>query len=356
MELAAQPVFTVVAQPQGKSSPQLSAVRTFSVNLVQECDQPTATSGTLSLTMYFTNAPFRGILSAITLSGTNANLFRIVSPTSAPAIIPIQGLPIIIGFSSNTAGTYVAQLTILTSDSTGMPIGDTLVVNYTAVRRGGKKTFQVLQPILDFGIVQPNTTATRTFDYMRNTGTEPLEWVFAVNPSPEFTIVNTNPAPVPIIQPFTSSAFFLVKQLPNEILSLTIRFNGRQMGTMISLPLSGVERVCNIPQDATLRATTQPVSVREQNNTAGLRTAIFPTQPNPASDRTTLRFVLAEPSTVTLRVYSALGIEVQAIAARQYEKGEHLVEFDTANLPQGVYFCTLQTPKQSLTQTLTILH
>jgi serine protease AprX len=125
---------------------------------------------------------------------------------------------------------------------------------------------------------------------------------------------------------------------------------------MISLPLSGVERVCNIPQDATLRATTQPVSVREQNNTAGLRTAIFPTQPNPASDRTTLRFVLAEPSTVTLRVYSALGIEVQTIAARQYEKGEHLVEFDTANLPQGVYFCTLQTPKQSLTQTLTILH
>ncbi|MFN7609514.1 MAG: hypothetical protein ACK5QX_01045, partial [bacterium] len=68
-----------------------------------------------------------------------------------------------------------------------------LIVSYNA--RRGKKEFQAVQQILDFGSVPPNTTATKTFEYLRNTGTEPMEWQISSKPSPYFTILNTIPAP-----------------------------------------------------------------------------------------------------------------------------------------------------------------
>lgn len=335
-QLAAQSVFTVIADSHGKSTRQLNGKRVFSSTMVQVCDQPVSTSGSLIIQNGL-GSPIGGRITSLALSGTNATLFRVVTPSTTVANVSLAGVPITVEFNSNTAGTYSAQLTIATSDSTGQPLQDTVVVTYTA--RRGKKEFQALQQTLDFGLVPPNITATKTFELLRNTGTEPIEWQLNPNPSTEFTIANTIPAPKILTIP-SSQATFIVTLPPNETLSLNLRFNGRQMGTTIIVALALADNTCGKIQTVSLRAATQPVSVRESNSSAP---SLALTQyPNPFATQTTLEYDLPAPQHVRLALYSPLGQELLTLVDEWQYAGRHSVSADMSSFASGVYVARLQ--------------
>lgn len=64
--------------------------------------------------------------------------------------------------------------------------------------------------------------------------------------------------------------------------------------------------------------------------------------PNPFSQRTTIRYTLAEATDVRIEVYDALGRRVAVLAESLQEAGPHETSFDGSGLPSGVYLYRLQ--------------
>lgn len=69
---------------------------------------------------------------------------------------------------------------------------------------------------------------------------------------------------------------------------------------------------------------------------------LAPAFPNPARGATSLRYGLPARERVTLSLYSVLGQRVATLADGEQEPGWHLVRYEDARLPSGVYFVRLQ--------------
>lgn len=60
--------------------------------------------------------------------------------------------------------------------------------------------------------------------------------------------------------------------------------------------------------------------------------------PNPFNPTTTVRYSIAKPSHVLLRVYDVLGSEVQTLVNEDQSAGEKMVRINAGNLASGLYF------------------
>jgi photosystem II stability/assembly factor-like uncharacterized protein len=67
--------------------------------------------------------------------------------------------------------------------------------------------------------------------------------------------------------------------------------------------------------------------------------------PNPFNPTTTIEFQIPERSFVKLTVFNALGQEVAVLVNEEKQAGIHRIQFNGSNLPTGVYFYRLETPK-----------
>jgi hypothetical protein len=77
--------------------------------------------------------------------------------------------------------------------------------------------------------------------------------------------------------------------------------------------------------------------------------------PNPFNEKTMISFELPASSYVSLKVYNALGAEVNELAGKKYPSGKHIVEFDAQNLSKGIYFYTLKANNFSASKKMVIL-
>lgn len=79
------------------------------------------------------------------------------------------------------------------------------------------------------------------------------------------------------------------------------------------------------------------------------------TYPNPASKATTIRYNLANATTVTLRVYDAAGrLIVTPLDGKKHKAGVHELKLDVSKLSKGIYYATMQD-KEGKKQTIKIV-
>ncbi|MBL8000109.1 MAG: T9SS type A sorting domain-containing protein, partial [Candidatus Kapabacteria bacterium] len=80
--------------------------------------------------------------------------------------------------------------------------------------------------------------------------------------------------------------------------------------------------------------------------------------PNPADQRTTLRFMLDNERTVAIAVYDISGARVMELAdGQQYQRGETTVALDVSSLSSGAYFVSIISNRgEQATQRLIIQH
>ena len=79
--------------------------------------------------------------------------------------------------------------------------------------------------------------------------------------------------------------------------------------------------------------------------------------PNPASQRTTIRFSVPEPSTVSLEVYDLLGRRVATLKRDDDVKaGWHSVRVNASRLASGTYFYRLRADDELETKKLVVVH
>jgi alpha-L-fucosidase 2 len=76
--------------------------------------------------------------------------------------------------------------------------------------------------------------------------------------------------------------------------------------------------------------------------------------PNPFNGKTNISFEIPAKEHVSLKVFNIYGEEVSELAGRKFSQGVHLVEFDSGNLPDGIYFCRIKAGKNSSSQKMII--
>lgn len=77
--------------------------------------------------------------------------------------------------------------------------------------------------------------------------------------------------------------------------------------------------------------------------------------PNPFNPSTTIAYVLGESAHVTITVHSADGRLVSTLVSGTVPAGTYTASFDAKNLSSGVYLYRMQTPKNVITRTMTLV-
>jgi hypothetical protein len=236
-----------------KTGTKLTETRVFTAVFPDQlCNSPVVTNGTVFITASGGGNRLSGSIISAQISGAHASDFQLIRPAALPAPVSnSSGALIELRFNGSAFGTRTAQLTITTADSTGTPLPDTILVNLIAYR--GLRSFELIQQTFDFGTLPPNTQSVRTFDWLRNTGTEPLSWSITTNFDPRFTVLSANPSPILFLGPPTR---FVTTIQPGEILSLTIRFNGAPAGQYVDQSFSPSDVQCQIQRTFRLLAST----------------------------------------------------------------------------------------------------
>jgi hypothetical protein len=212
-----------------------------------------------------------GQVVSITISGPHASDFRILAPSTLPAPVLAQrnGILITLQFNGSDIGERRATATIVTVDSTGAPIPNNVILNLFANR--GRRTFELLQQNIDFGTLPPNTPATRTIPWLRNTGTVPITWQFSPDFNPRFRVLSTVPASV-----LDAGRRFLTTVQPGETMQLTMQFLGDLAGQMPSANFNPTDVECGPSLDFQVRAAVSqnPPNITARNIVQGVETPI----------------------------------------------------------------------------------
>ncbi len=100
--------------------------------------------------------------------------------------------------------------------------------------------------------------------------------------------------------------------------------------------------------------------ITEQENNNHLITALYVPRPNPTINIAKISFSLAEPQKITLKIYDASGRLVKTLANSHLERGIYNIIWNGKNnyeqqVAEGIYFYTLETPKQKFTRKLILM-
>jgi formylglycine-generating enzyme required for sulfatase activity len=94
-----------------------------------------------------------------------------------------------------------------------------------------------------------------------------------------------------------------------------------------------------------------PTGIKNEPANSGLS---FQTYPNPCKHSATIYFDLPESGKVKICIYNSLGKLVAIPADGILTSGSHSFEWNAANSPAGIYFCTLQAENQVFTKSIIV--
>jgi len=78
--------------------------------------------------------------------------------------------------------------------------------------------------------------------------------------------------------------------------------------------------------------------------------------PNPVNNTASIRIALPERSSLSISIYNSTGQEVRKLADNvMTDQGEHLFEFNTSDLPGGIYHCMLSTGEQKISKKIVVI-
>ncbi|MCL4279788.1 MAG: T9SS type A sorting domain-containing protein, partial [Ignavibacteriaceae bacterium] len=82
---------------------------------------------------------------------------------------------------------------------------------------------------------------------------------------------------------------------------------------------------------------------------------LYQNYPNPFNPETTIKFQIAKPGFVQLKIYDLLGNEVANLVDGYKTSGVYSINFMAQDLPSGIYFYKLDSNQYSETKKLVIL-
>jgi outer membrane protein assembly factor BamB len=110
----------------------------------------------------------------------------------------------------------------------------------------------------------------------------------------------------------------------------------------------------NIWSAGIVKVCCPPIGVENESSRTELRLELF-IHPNFAGSNTSISFGIPTGTHVLLEVYDVTGRLVQELAKGTRSAGEHTVEWNAADLADGVYFCKLTTKTGILSRKLVLI-
>ena len=98
-----------------------------------------------------------------------------------------------------------------------------------------------------------------------------------------------------------------------------------------------------------------PVGISNTNNVIPEKFSLEQNYPNPFNPTTRINYELPITNYVSLKVYDALGNEVETLVNEHQNAGSYSVDFNAAALPSGIYFYKLVTEKFSETKKMILV-
>jgi len=134
------------------------------------------------------------------------------------------------------------------------------------------------------------------------------------------------------------NSFYIMTQEYNNDGVVTKPKNGVLFGNQeLSMVLRGVK----INDDLTISDIDEPDTKTTQLNQIAPSYSYFYNYPNPFSDFTTFEFSLYEPAFVTLEIYNYNGTKVSTLVNQKFAEGVFKTNFDSGDLPEGIYHSRL---------------
>lgn len=78
--------------------------------------------------------------------------------------------------------------------------------------------------------------------------------------------------------------------------------------------------------------------------------------PNPTSNTTNISFMFTEQTKASIILYDAIGNPVVTLASGDFARGVYEITVDLSKYSNGVYYYQLQTPKERITNILSVMH
>lgn len=116
-------------------------------------------------------------------------------------------------------------------------------------------------------------------------------------------------------------------------------FAGRLLGTILK----------TIPTELLLTNTGKSI------NEVSIDFFLSQNYPNPFNPYTVIRYSLSENRFTTLKIYDALGKEIETLVNEKQNPGTYSVDWIASNFPSGVYFYKLQIENYSETKRMVLL-
>ena len=91
-----------------------------------------------------------------------------------------------------------------------------------------------------------------------------------------------------------------------------------------------------------IKTTPELNKVEQKNNKMTLDYNLSQNYPNPFNPNTAIEFALPKTELVSLKVFNILGQQVTTLVSEKSYPGVHKYEWQTDNLPSGIYYCRLQ--------------
>lgn len=76
--------------------------------------------------------------------------------------------------------------------------------------------------------------------------------------------------------------------------------------------------------------------------------------PNPVSTECTINYGIERPSNIEISLFSTSGLEIKKIFNGYQDAGHYKLNFNTLNIPSGIYLCRMIYGKRSITRKLVI--
>lgn len=104
-----------------------------------------------------------------------------------------------------------------------------------------------------------------------------------------------------------------------------------------------------------LTSPCNSVGISPVTNTISSKYLLYQNFPNPFNPHTNIRFSIMNSENITLKIYNALGKEIETLLDEFKNPGDYIYSFDGSSLSSGVYYFQLSTPSFSDMKKMVIL-
>lgn len=131
------------------------------------------------------------------------------------------------------------------------------------------------------------------------------------------------------------------RDLKYGLLSLTVWCLRFIQGSPKEIAIDIDDYIYGITNGSGSYRSTSPTTIGIQDNVLQENHLAIVNYPNPFTGRTTIHYSVPEKSFITLKVLNVNGNEIESLVYTQMDKGNFTIDFETGNLPAGIYFYVL---------------